>query len=96
MLKWWIKLGLLNTIILLHIFFPDGPLPDPTLIRANVPNQMMNRMQAQTGKYLKKIHYCDFQGVLELGSSCLSVIAFVSPAFSPFDKKISIYFVFLL
>ncbi|NXX40585.1 EP300 acetyltransferase, partial [Tricholaema leucomelas] len=27
----------------------NGPLPDPTLIRANVPNQMMNRMQAQTG-----------------------------------------------
>ncbi|KAF4798314.1 histone acetyltransferase [Turdus rufiventris] len=27
----------------------NGPLPDPTLIRANVPNQMMNRMQAQPG-----------------------------------------------
>lgn len=40
-------------------FFVDGPLPDPTLIRANVPNQMMNRMQAQPGEYLKKICYCD-------------------------------------
>ncbi|XP_009869101.1 PREDICTED: LOW QUALITY PROTEIN: histone acetyltransferase p300-like, partial [Apaloderma vittatum] len=27
----------------------NGPLPDPTLIRANVPNQMMNRMQTQPG-----------------------------------------------
>ncbi|XP_025920757.1 histone acetyltransferase p300 isoform X2 [Apteryx rowi] len=27
----------------------NGPLPDPTLIRASVPNQMMNRMQTQPG-----------------------------------------------
>lgn len=27
----------------------NGPLPDPTMIRASVPNQMMNRMQAQPG-----------------------------------------------
>ncbi|XP_010710456.1 histone acetyltransferase p300 [Meleagris gallopavo] len=27
----------------------NGPITDPTLIRANVPNQMMNRMQAQPG-----------------------------------------------
>lgn len=72
----WIKPGgLLNAIIsfqyLFFFFFnPDGPLPDPTLIRANVPNQMMNRMQAQPGKYLKKISYCDFEGILELGNSC--------------------------
>ncbi|XP_034631661.1 histone acetyltransferase p300 isoform X4 [Trachemys scripta elegans] len=27
----------------------NGPLPDPTMIRASVPNQMMNRMQTQPG-----------------------------------------------
>lgn len=50
-------------------FFTDGPITDPTLIRANVPNQMMNRMQAQPGKFYKKI-CCDGERILELGSFC--------------------------
>lgn len=69
---WWSSEchNLIPVSFFFFFFNPDGPLPDPTLIRANVPNQMMNRMQAQPGKYLKKISYCDFEGILELGNSC--------------------------